>query len=80
VRCESNGTAVTGLLDGRRLLVVGVLMEASSGTADATLESTARRLAREPWSDGVRVDLVSCGAQRTLRPRALPGRADLARK
>ena len=47
------------------------------GVAQAGLEATARYLARELGPDGVRVNLVACGPQRTLLARALPGRDDL---
>lgn len=44
------------------------------GVAQAGLEATTRSLARELGPDGVRVNLVACGPQRTLLARALPGR------
>lgn len=42
------------------------------GVAHAALESTARYLARDLGPDGVRVNVVSCGPQRTLLSKALP--------
>ena len=49
------------------------------GVARAALEATARYLARDLGPDGVRVNLLSCGPQRTMLSRALPGHAELAR-
>lgn len=48
------------------------------GVARAALEATARYLARDLGPDGVRVNLVATGPQRTLLSKALPGHADLA--
>jgi enoyl ACP reductase len=50
------------------------------GVAQASLESTARYLARDLGPSGVRVNLLSCGPQRTLLSRALPGHAELAQE
>ena len=50
------------------------------GVASASLESTARYLARDLGPDGVRVNLLSCGPQRTMLARALPGHAELAQE
>jgi enoyl ACP reductase len=47
------------------------------GVAQGSLEATARYLARDLGPDGVRVNLLSCGPQRTLLSRALPGHAQL---
>jgi enoyl ACP reductase len=48
------------------------------GVAQGALEATARYLARDLGPDGVRVNLLACGPQRTLLARALPGRDALA--
>lgn len=48
------------------------------GVARASLESTARYLARDLGPQGVRVNVVSCGPQRTLLAKALPGRDEHA--
>ena len=47
------------------------------GVARASLESTARYLARDLGPDGVRVNVVSCGPQKTLLGKAVPGHAEL---
>jgi enoyl ACP reductase len=46
------------------------------GVARAALESTARYLARDLGPEGVRVNVVSCGPQKTLLAKALPGQAE----
>jgi len=46
--------------------------------AQAGLEATARYLARELGPDGIRVNLVACGPQKTLLAKAIPGRDQLA--
>jgi enoyl-[acyl-carrier protein] reductase I len=43
------------------------------GVAKAALESTARYLARDLGSDGVRVNLVCAGPLRTVAARGVPG-------
>lgn len=48
------------------------------GVARASLESTARYLARDLGPDGVRVNVVSSGPSRTLLGKALPGQDELA--
>ena len=66
--------------------VLGLTFDSSRawGTYDwwgiglASLESTARYLARDLGPHGVRVNLLSCGPSRTLLTRALPGFAELA--
>ncbi len=81
--------AVTGAL--RPLLPAGAAVVALSadtsrawpgqdwlGVARAALESTARYLARDLGPDGVRVNVLSCGPQRTLLAKALPGQDELA--
>jgi enoyl ACP reductase len=50
------------------------------GVAQGSLESAARYLARDLGPSGVRVNLLSCGPQRTLLSRALPGHAELAQE
>ena len=50
------------------------------GIAQGSLESTARFLARDLGPSGVRVNLLSCGPQRTLLSRALPGHAELSQE
>ncbi len=47
------------------------------GVAQAGLEATARYLARDLGPQGVRVNLVACGPQRTLLAKALGGRPEL---
>lgn len=47
------------------------------GVARASLESAARYLARDLGLDGIRVNVVSCGPQRTLLAKAVPGHAEL---
>jgi len=47
------------------------------GVAQAGLESTARYLARDLGPDGVRVNVVACGPQRTLLAKAIEGRDEL---
>ncbi len=70
----SRGSCVLGLtFDSRRAWSAYDWL----GVAMASLESTARYLARDLGPDGVRVNLLSCGPQRTLLSRALPGHADL---
>jgi len=66
--------------------VVGLDLDASRtwpgqdwlGVAQAGLEATARYLARELGPDGIRVNLVACGPQKTLLAKAIPGRDQLA--
>ena len=48
------------------------------GVTQAGLEATARYLARQLGPDGVRVNLVACGPQRTLLAKAFQGRDALA--
>lgn len=48
------------------------------GVTQAGLEAIARYLAREVGPDGVRVNLVACGPQRTLLARAFQNRDALA--
>ena len=48
------------------------------GVARGCLESTARYVARELGPDGVRVNVVSCGPQRTLLAKALDGQDERA--
>ena len=48
------------------------------GVARGALEATARYLARDLGPDGVRVNLVAGGPQRTLLSKALPGHDALA--
>lgn len=48
------------------------------GVARGALETTARYLARDLGPEGVRVNLVATGPQRTLLSRALPGHGALA--
>lgn len=48
------------------------------GVARGALEATARYLARDLGPDGVRVNLVAGGPQRTLLSKALPGHDVLA--
>lgn len=68
--------------------VVGLDMDAGRawpgqdwlGVAQAGLEATARYLAREVGPDGVRVNLVASGPQRTLLARAVQSRDDLVRE
>lgn len=50
------------------------------GVAQAGLEAIARYLARELGPDGIRVNLLACGPQRTLLAKALDGRAALERE
>lgn len=50
------------------------------GVAQASLEATARYLARELGPDGVRVNVVATGPHRTLLTRALDGHAELAER
>jgi len=65
--------------------VVGLGMDADRawpgqdwlGVAQAGLEATARYLARELGPDGVRVNLVAAGPQRTLLAKAIDGRGGL---
>lgn len=47
------------------------------GVAKAALEATARYLARDLGSAGIRVNLVSAGPLRTLAARSIPGFDDL---
>ena len=47
------------------------------GVAQAGLESTSRYLARDLGPDGVRVNVVACGPQKTLLSRAIDGRDEL---
>ena len=47
------------------------------GVAQAGLEATARYLARDLGPEGVRVNLIACGPQRSLLAKALGGRAAL---
>jgi enoyl-[acyl-carrier protein] reductase I len=49
------------------------------GVAQAGLEATTRYLAREVGPDGVRVNLVATGPQRTLLAKAVEGRDELVR-
>lgn len=68
--------------------VVGLDLDASRawpeqdwlGVAQAGLEATSRYLARELGPDGVRVNLVASGPQRTLLAKALDGRDELERE
>ncbi|MBW3638584.1 MAG: enoyl-ACP reductase FabI [Actinobacteria bacterium] len=48
------------------------------GVTQAGLEAVTRYLARELGPDGVRVNLVACGPQRTLLAKAFQGRDALA--
>ena len=69
------GASVVGLhLDSRRAWPGHDWL----GVAHAGLASTARYLARELGPDGVRVNLVAGGPQRTLLSKAVPGHAELA--
>lgn len=62
--------------------VVGLDLDASRawpgqdwlGVAQGGLEATARYLAREVGRDGVRVNLIACGPQRTLLAKAVEHR------
>ena len=62
--------------------VVGLDLDASRawpgqdwlGVAQGALESTARYLAREVGPDGVRVNLIACGPQKTLLGKAIEHR------
>lgn len=47
------------------------------GVAQASLESAARYLARDLGPDGVRVNVVSAGPQKTLLSKAVPGFLEL---
>lgn len=68
--------------------VVGLDLDASRtwtslgwlGVAQASLEATARYLARELGPDGVRVNVVATGPHRTLLARALDGHEELAER
>ncbi len=69
------GSSVVGLdLDGSRAWPGQDWL----GVAQAALESTARYLARDLGPDGVRVNLIACGPQKSLLARAVEGRAALA--
>ena len=65
--------------------VVGLDLDASRawpgqdwlGVAQGALEATARYLARDVGPDGVRVNLVACGPQRTLLAKSVEQRAAL---
>jgi meromycolic acid enoyl-[acyl-carrier protein] reductase len=46
------------------------------GVAKATLESTMRYLARDLGRDGIRVNCVSAGPQRTMAAKSIPGFAE----
>ncbi len=48
------------------------------GVSRACLESVARYLARDLGPHGIRVNVVSCGPQRTLLAKAVPGHVELA--
>ncbi len=69
------GSAVVGLaLDAGRAWPAQDWL----GVAQAGLEAATRYLARELGPDGVRVNLVACGPQRTLLAKAFPGRDAVA--
>ena len=69
------GASVVGLqLDPRR----AELGQDWLGVARGALETAARYLARELGPEGVRVNLVAAGPQRTLLAKALPGHDELA--
>jgi enoyl-[acyl-carrier protein] reductase I len=65
--------------------VVGMTFDASvawpaynwMGVAKASLESTARYLARDLGRQGIRVNLVAAGPLNTLAAKAIPGFEDL---
>ena len=78
-------TAAVRPLLGRGSSVVGLSFDTSRawpgldwlGVAHASLESTARYLARDLGPEGIRVNVVSCGPQKTLLAKALPGHREL---
>ena len=71
---------------GRGSSIVGLTFDAGRawpgqdwlGVAQAGLEATARYLAVELGPDGIRVNLVACGPQKTLLAKAIGGREELA--
>ncbi len=78
-------TEATLPLLGRGGSVVGLTFDATvawpaynwMGVAKASLESTARYLARDLGKDGIRVNLVAAGPLKTLAAKAIPGFEDL---
>jgi enoyl ACP reductase len=78
---KSLTTAVLPLAGDGGLSVVGLDFDASvawptydwMGVAKAALESTARYLARDLGSQGVRINLVAAGPLKTMAAKSIPG-------